>query len=101
VPGPGAAVHGSIGPFGHRGVLLPDLAHAILAVQGIVTAAVTAPAVGWAAAAYDDITRGQMALMLDRLSGTGTVAPSVNAALLGGLTADQLRGQRAAAGASA
>lgn len=39
------------------------------------------------------VTRGQMALFLERLSGNGNTAPSVNAATVGGLTPEQLRGQ--------
>lgn len=46
----------------------------------------------------DDMTRGQMALLLDRLSGNGDVAPSVDAATLMGFTAEQLRGQTGPAG---
>jgi hypothetical protein len=46
----------------------------------------------------DAVTRGQMALFLERLSGNGAVAPSVNAATVAGLTPAQLRGQGALSG---
>lgn len=38
----------------------------------------------------DQVTRGQLALLLDRLSGNGDVAPSVDAATVMGLRPDQL-----------
>jgi hypothetical protein len=46
----------------------------------------------------DDVTRGQLALLLDRQSGKGDVAPSVNAFTVMGMTAEQLRGQTGAQG---
>lgn len=46
----------------------------------------------------DAVRRSQMALFLDRISGKGDVAPSVNAATLHGLTPEQLRGQTGPAG---
>jgi hypothetical protein len=45
------------------------------------------------------VTRGQMALFLERLSGTGDVPPSVNAATVGGKTAEELQGAPGPAGA--
>lgn len=45
-----------------------------------------------------NVTRNQMALFLERLSGNGQVAPSVNAATVGGKTAEQLQGVQGPAG---
>jgi hypothetical protein len=43
-------------------------------------------------------TRGQLALLLDRQSGNGAVAPSVNAATVMGMTPEQLQGATGATG---
>lgn len=48
--------------------------------------------------ADDPVTRGQLALLLDRLTGRGAVPPSVDAATVGGSGPDGLRGPQGPAG---
>jgi hypothetical protein len=78
---------------------VPDDSIYAAALKRLTAAGVVEGCTSTAYCPQDDVTRGQLALLLDRLSGTGDIAPSVDAATVMGFTPEQLRGQTGAAGA--
>lgn len=84
----------------HRYTDVPDNSIYASAVERLTAAGVIEGCTDTTYCPGADISRGQMALLLDRMSGNGDVAPSVDAATLMGFTPEQLRGAKGDAGAT-
>lgn len=78
----------------HRFSDVPDDSVYAGAVERLTAAGVIEGCTPTVYCPQENMTRGQMALLLDRLSGHGDVEPSIDAATLMGMTPEQLRGAK-------